>query len=241
MKYAIISDVHGNLQALQAVLAKIDGTGVDQIICLGDVVGYNADPNQCIQIIRERTIPTICGNHDAVACGLEEPWGFNPIALSAALWTREHLSPENYEWLAKLPNSLKFEHFFAAHGSPTNRDTYLFTWEDVAPHFAYLVQEGRTICFFGHTHCPGIFTPDGAYSIGAEGRFPLERDKLYFINPGSVGQPRDGDPRAAFGVFESESWVYELVRQPYSVQESAERIRQSGLPQFLADRLLIGR
>ena len=102
MKYAIISDIHSNLEALTAVLDKIDAIGVDQIVCLGDVVGYNADPNECTAIMREREIPTICGNHDAVACGIEEPWGFNPIALAAALWTRENLMEENTEWLRAL-------------------------------------------------------------------------------------------------------------------------------------------
>ena len=99
MKYAIISDLHANLEALIAVLDKIEETGVDQVVCLGDVVGYNASPNECVEIVQERGIPTICGNHDAVACGLEEPWGFNPIALQAAMWTRDNLTPANLEWI----------------------------------------------------------------------------------------------------------------------------------------------
>lgn len=241
LKYAVISDLHANLSALHAVLVRIEQMGVDQIVCLGDVVGYNADPNECVQIIRDLKIPTVCGNHDAVACGIDEPWGFNPIALSAALWTRDHLSPENLEWLRQLPDSLPFEHFLAAHGSPTDRDSYLFTWEDVLPHFTYVSEQGQSLCFFGHTHCPGIFSPDGVYAVNAQGKFTLSADKVYFINPGSVGQPRDGDPRAAFGFLDSDSAQYELVRVEYPVDAAANRIIERGLPRFLADRLYLGR
>ena len=132
MRTAIISDIHANIEALQVVLDEIDALGVDRIVCLGDVVGYNASPDECADMIRERETPTLCGNHDAVASGLEEPWGFNPVALQAALWTREHLSPANAEWLKHLPDSLDFEEFLAVHGSPTSRDMYLFSWDEVA-------------------------------------------------------------------------------------------------------------
>ncbi|MCP4645927.1 MAG: metallophosphoesterase family protein [bacterium] len=241
MKYALISDVHANLQALTAVLAKIDENGVDQIVCLGDVVGYNADPDECVRIIRERTIPTVCGNHDAVACGIEEPWGFNPIALRAALWTREHLSDESLEWLQNLPVNVEFDHFLAAHGSPTDRDCYLFTWEDVLPHLPHVADLNHTLCFFGHTHSPGIFSSDGMYTVDEESTFAMGDGKVFFVNPGSVGQPRDGDPRAAFGLYDSVEKVYELVRVEYAVQEAADRILEEGLPHFLAERLFLGR
>ncbi len=258
MRYAFISDLHANLEALEAVLSAIDESSIDQAVCLGDVVGYNANPNECIAFIRERNIPTICGNHDAVACGLEEPWGFNPIALAAALWTRDHLEPDNIQWLKKLPVNLSFEHFLAAHGSPTDRDCYIFNWEDVLPHFPYVAEQNRTLCFFGHTHCPGIFSSDGMYAVDAHSRFlfcpetasreekqavfHLETGrKIFFINSGSVGQPRDGDPRAAFGILDTEACSYELVRVSYPIQQAAERIIAAGLPSFLAERLFLGR
>ena len=246
LKYAIISDLHANIEALETVLKTIDEMAVDKTVCLGDVVGYNACPNECVDIIRAREIPTVCGNHDAVACGLEEAWGFNPIALAAAMWTREHLSAENLSWLKQLPDTETFEHFVTSHGSPADRDCYLFTWEDVLPHFSFLAEQGRSICFFGHTHCPGVFSKDGMFSVDEEEPFPLtegesEGLKAYFINPGSVGQPRDGDPRASFGLLDTEANTFRLMRIEYPVKKAAERVISQGLPDFLAERLFLGR
>jgi len=241
LQYAIISDIHANLEALEVVLGRIDQHNVDQIVCLGDVVGYNANPNECADIVRGRGIPTICGNHDAVACGIEEPWGFNPIALSAALWTREHLSKENLEWLQGLPDNLPFEDILATHGSPMDRDCYMFTWEDVLPHLAHLVEHNYTLCFFGHTHSPGIYSSDGMYSLDEDAKFSLNDGKRYFINPGSVGQPRDGNAHAAFGLYDSEKREFEQVRVAYPVAQAADRITKAGLPAFLAERLYLGR
>lgn len=241
MRYALISDIHANLPALETVLAAIAERGIDEIVCLGDVVGYNAHPNECADIVRAMGIPTICGNHDAVACGLEEPFGFNPVAHSAALWTRNSLSPDNLSWLRGLPDTRLFDDFAAVHGSPFDRDFYMFTWEDVLPNMDYLDQVGRKLCFFGHTHSPGIFAGDGVYSLDEAGKFTFEPDKVYFVNPGSVGQPRDGDPRAAFGVYDSEANMYELVRIEYDIDRATSCILDSGLPPFLAERLFLGR
>lgn len=241
MKYAIISDLHANLEALTVVLDAIDAIGVDKTVCLGDVVGYNASPNECADIVRARNIPTVCGNHDAVACGIEEPWGFNPIALSAALWTRENVSPENFDWLAHLPDKLELADFAAVHGSPNDRDAYLFTLEDVIPHFTFLDDRDYSLCFFGHTHTPGIFSLERIHMLDADSKFALQPGKNYFINPGSVGQPRDGDPRAAFGVLDSDKNEFELVRVEYPVKEAADRILSAELPYFLAERLFLGR
>lgn len=241
VRYALISDIHANLDALEVVLEKIDTLSVDRILCLGDAVGYNANPNECCEVLRQREIPTILGNHDAVACGIEEPWGFNPVALHAAMWTREQLSEENIAWLRSLPDAIHCGNFVAVHGAPGNHNTYLFTWEDVLPHLAYLEQENCPLCFIGHTHAPAIFSSDGIYSVDEDDRFHLGSDKLFFINPGSVGQPRDGDPRAAFGLYDSEEKVFTQVRIPYPVQGAADRVSRAGLPPFLAERLTLGR
>lgn len=241
MRYALISDIHANLEALRVVLDKIDTLAVDEIVCLGDVVGYNATPNECIEIVWKRGIVTICGNHDAVACGLEEPWGFNPIALAAALWTRETLSEHNLRWLQSLPDSKLFDDFLAVHGAPGNRNTYLFGWEDIFPHLSYLEEQDCSLCFFGHTHCPGIFSTDGVYTVDSNSKFLLGKGKSFFINPGSVGQPRDSDPRAAFGLLDTETMEYEQVRVTYPIKQAADRIIEAGLPQFLAERLYLGR
>jgi diadenosine tetraphosphatase ApaH/serine/threonine PP2A family protein phosphatase len=241
LRCAVISDIHANLEALSAVLERIDALGVDQIVCLGDVVGYNASPDECIDIIRERNVPTLCGNHDAVACGLEEPWGFNPVALAAALWTREHIRAENIEWLKSLPDSLDFDTFLAVHGSPSSRDTYLFTWEDVSRFMPILEDQDRRVCFFGHTHSPGIYSSDGVYAIDEDGVFILGENKRFFINPGSVGQPRDGDARAAFGTYDTSKGEFRQFRVGYDVKSAADRVVNAGLPRFLAERLSLGR
>lgn len=241
MRYAIISDIHANLEAFCAVLEKIEDLGVDQIVCLGDVVGYNASPNECADILRERNILTVLGNHDAVACGLEEPWGFNPVALQAAMWTRESLSKDNLEWLRSLPDVLNFEVFAAVHGAPKNRNTYLFTWEDILPHLSFLEEQNCNICFIGHTHSPGIFSTDGVYSVDDDARFALGSEKSFFINPGSVGQPRDSNPNAAFGILDTAENVFEQVRIKYPVDKAARRVVEAGLPQFLAERLALGK
>lgn len=241
MLYAIISDIHANLDAFEVVLDAIDARGVDQTVCLGDVVGYNPNPNECADIIRNREIPTICGNHDAVACGREDPLGFNPVAQAAAEWTRDALREDNRAWLRELPDSRVFSDFFAAHGSPGNRDQYLFSWQDIVPHVLVLEQHDLNLCFFGHTHNAGIFTPAGMGELDETGAFTVEEGKFVFINPGSVGQPRDGDPRAGFGFYDSDTGRFEQVRLEYPIEKTAERIADSGLPVFLGDRLYLGR
>jgi len=241
LRYAIVSDIHANLEAAHAALAKIDEIGADQIVCLGDVVGYNANPNECCDLLRSRDIPTVCGNHDAVACGLEEPWGFNPVALSAAMWTRDTLREDNLKWLRELPDVQKFDSFLAVHGSPANRNSYLFTWQDIIPHIPYVEEQDCTLCFFGHTHSPGIFSKDGMYSLDDNSSFVLGNGKLFFVNPGSVGQPRDGDPRCSFGLLDTETKEYKLVRLNYPVKQAADKVTSEGLPAFLAERLFLGR
>ncbi len=241
MRYAIISDTHANIDAFEAVLKVIDDMGVDRIVHLGDVIGYNAAPNECCEIIRERNIPTILGNHDAVACHLEEPWGFNPVALEAALWTREHTDPDHLEWLRTLPDGLNFGAFAAVHGAPKNHNTYLFSWEDVLPHMYYLEEQNCDFCMVGHTHSPAIFSEDGVYTVDDDGRFELGNGKGFFINPGAVGQPRDGNPLAAFGLVDTDTRVFEQIRVPYPVEKAAKRILEAGLPTFLAERLALGR
>ena len=241
MRYAIISDIHANLEAFCAVLERIDEMEVDQIICLGDVVGYNASPNECADLLRARNIQTVLGNHDAVACGVEEPWGFNRVALTAALWTREALNDENLEWLRSLPDVLNFGSFVAVHGAPKNRNTYLFTWEDILPHLSFLEEQNCDMCFIGHTHTPGIFSTDGVYSVDDDAKFALGTGKSFFINPGSVGQPRDSNPHAAFGILDTEENVFEQVRIKYPIEKAAKRVVDAGLPQFLADRLALGK
>ncbi len=241
MRYAILSDIHANLEAMEAVLEKIESLNIGQILCLGDVVGYNANPNECAELMRGRGIPTVCGNHDAVACGREEPWGFNVVALQAAMWTRDELTRENMRWLSALPDAVQPDRMIGVHGAPGDRDSYMFTWDDVSSHFGDALLQGRNACFFGHTHVPGIFAEDGMWTPVNGTKFAVKNGGLTFINPGSVGQPRDGDTRASFGVYDTDTCEFLLVRVRYDVETAMQRIRNSGLPEYLAERLGVGK
>lgn len=241
MRYAILSDVHANIDALEAVLSRISSLGVDETVCLGDVVGYNAEPNACVSLVAEHNIQTILGNHDAVACAIEEPWGFNPVALTAAIWTREQLDESALDWLRGLPDALNYGPFVAVHGAPKNHNIYLFSWDDVVPHLYFMEEQNCNICFMGHTHTPAVFCMDDNYMLEDNEHIQIEPEKIYFINPGSVGQPRDENPDAAFGLFDSDSMTFEMVRVPYDVERASQRVRDARLPRFLADRLMVGR
>ena len=242
MRIAVISDIHANAEALDRALLEIEQRKVDSIVCLGDIVGYNADPNPCVDRVTQAGIPSLLGNHDAVACGLEEPWGFNVVALTAALWTRNQLTEENKAFLRELPDQQMLDSsFITVHGAPSDRDTYLFSMEDIRPEFEYLKEYGVKLCFFGHTHCQGIFSENGPGAPGKDGHFKLDEDGLFFVNPGSVGQPRDGDARAAFAIYDTELRDVELIRVEYDKKTTADKISQAGLPMFLAERLMMGR
>jgi len=177
-----------------------------------------------------------------VACGLEEALGFNVLAREVADWTRSQLTEENRTFLRELcPEQVVDSEFLAVHGAPSDRDRYLFSMEDIGPEFDYLRQHEVSLCFFGHTHCQGIFSEDGPCVPDDDGHFQMEDGKLFFINPGSVGQPRDGDARAAYAIYDAERRDVELVRVEYDRQKTADKVRQAGLPRFLAERLMEGR
>jgi len=243
MKYAFISDVHSNLEAFLAVLNEIDSKDVDEIVCLGDIVGYNANPNECIEIINDRRIKCIMGNHDARASGLEEPDDFTYRAKEAILWTRQQLKQKNISFLKNLPRTLSFpdDKILAVHGSVNSTDEYIFSLDDVAVNFVRMEEVGIKICFFGHTHVRIAFGRNG------EGINPLYQDKItiegnkkYLVNPGSVGQPRDGDPRAAFLIYDTDAEVIEFFRVQYDMDKCREKIIRAGLPIELAERLRAG-
>jgi len=244
MRYAVVSDVHANLEAFEAVLAEIDHIGVDRIVSLGDLVGYSANPNDCVRIAVERDIPTLMGNHDAAACGLEEPLDFNPIARAAILWTRTVLEEECRQFLRvqpeqrSLPGSVRL-----VHGSLLDRDQYLFSVSDVRENVRRMRQQRPEIriLFFGHTHhqCALCCREDTVASIPGP-RFTLEEHASYLINPGSVGQPRDRDTRAAFLLYDEDSRTVEFVRIRYGIPACARKILSAGLPRELADRLSQG-
>lgn len=251
MRLLILSDIHSNLEALEACLAV--APEFDLVTNLGDVVGYGASPNEVIDRSRKLGTHFVRGNHDKAAAGLMDLKDFNPIAGAAALWTRDNVSPENLEWLRALPQGpIQVQGVSEAqfvHGSPIDEDEYVVTVRDsIEP----LLNSSVPITFFGHSHLQGAFAANGAATeayhpayktVGQREScdFPLRRGRRYLVNPGSVGQPRDGDWRAAFAVFDSEASVVSYHRVPYNLKGAQDRIVAANLPMRLATRLAAGR
>ncbi len=242
MRLAVISDIHSNLHALTAVLAELENRETDAIFALGDLVGYNAFPCEVLDLVLEKDIPSIMGNHDIVCCGLENPIWFNSAAREAALWTRKRLSEDRRRHLCGLPNeAMVLGKIYAVHGSPLSRDDYIMDLMDALNNFQHLPSASIQICLFGHTHLPAIYSDRGpSHESMSPGKYELTARDRYFVNPGSVGQPRDGDPRASFAILDTEEISVELIRVEYDIQAAMKAVRESGLPQFLAERLQVG-
>jgi diadenosine tetraphosphatase ApaH/serine/threonine PP2A family protein phosphatase len=247
MRYLILTDIHANLEALDTCLAHARARGYDQTLVLGDLVGYGGDPNGVIERIQALTPTAIVrGNHDKVACGLEQAEGFNAVAKSAARWTLETLTPEYREWLAALPEGPTVVDAIVeiCHGSPFDEDAYIFDELDA---IRALKVATRPLCLFGHTHYPVTFelSTDHFDSIGpspdTESRLPVRKGWKYLVNPGSVGQPRDGDPRAAYAIVDTEQSYVDLFRLTYPIEEAQAKVIKAGLPEVLAQRLAVGR
>lgn len=247
MRYLILSDIHANLDALEAVLSALPPGAWDRLVVLGDLVGYGAAPNAVIDRIRELDpVAIIRGNHDKASCGIEDGSNFNHVARLAAQWTCATLTPENREYLRSLPAGplALDDRVEICHGSPFDEDHYIFDADDAQ---RALDAGDRQLCLFGHTHLPVVFrrsgtTYDGFIPEGdAEVELSLEEGIRYVVNPGSVGQPRDGDPRAAFGIYDTRGPSLILWRVSYAVDAAQRRIMAAGLPATLANRLAVGR
>jgi diadenosine tetraphosphatase ApaH/serine/threonine PP2A family protein phosphatase len=246
VRYLILSDIHSNTEALSAVLAFVHRKHWDRTVFLGDIVGYGAHPNQALDRLRGlRRLVGIRGNHDKVCSGLESGEMFNRIALAAAMWTKRRLRPVHLNWLRALPKGpqLVDDAFAACHGTPVDEDAYIFSEIEALNVFR---RTDYRVCFFGHSHFPIIFAlnPDGVLTTLTSGpafRFRLEPGARYLINPGSVGQPRDGNPLASFALYDTATAVVTIYRVPYDIQRAQRRILKAGLPKPLADRLRLGR
>ena len=246
MRYLILSDIHANREAFSAVLAFVRRKRWDKAIFLGDLVGYGANPNQTVELLRElRPLVAIRGNHDKVCSGIEEGELFNRVALQAAMWTRQKLTPANLKWLHQLPEgpAVVDGAFAISHGTPIDEDAYIFGEIEALNVFR---QTTFPVCFFGHSHFPVVFglSPDAiqtVLTIGPSFRFKLRAGVRYLINPGSIGQPRDGNPLASFAFYDSDSKVVTIHRVPYRVEQAQTKILEAGLPRPLADRLALGR
>lgn len=246
MRYLILSDIHSNLEALTAVLRRVKRKRFDRIIVLGDLVGYGANPNRTIEMVRglKRKV-IIRGNHDKVCSGLESGEMFNRIALQSAKWTQDKLRLGHRSWLASLPKGPVSvdDTFSISHGTPLDEDAYIFGEIEALNMFRFFE---LPICFFGHSHFPVIFSLDlealtTHVPRDTNFRLKLTKEARYLINPGSIGQPRDGDRRASFGVFDSDKMSMTIYRVPYKYQHTQKKIRAAGLPKPLADRLALGR
>ncbi|MDQ3347335.1 MAG: metallophosphatase family protein [Acidobacteriota bacterium] len=246
MRYLILSDIHANIDALDSVLAAAPPAAWDRVVVLGDLVGYGAEPNQVVdRVLALDPLLVIRGNHDKAACGIDDGSSFNVVARTAAEWTMGTLRPDNREYLRRLPAgpAVVDEALEICHGAPFDEDHYIFDSEDAA---RALDAASRPLCLFGHTHLPVVFLRHRARFEGfapedADADVPIEPGVSYLINVGSVGQPRDGDPRAAFGIYDAAAASLRLRRVAYPVALAQRRILDAGLPSSLASRLGIGR
>jgi predicted phosphodiesterase len=247
VKYGVISDIHGNLEALEAVLEYLEKEKVDKYICGGDIVGYGANPNECIEIVRGLKALTVLGNHDAASLGLKALNWFNIYAREAIIWTSKKLTKESRDYLKSLPkiattSSLDKEASFTlVHGSPRNSlDEYLLGKVELEENLSLF---DTSVLLVGHTHIPLYFYSERVRQTSGEGlsKVKLENKEKLIVNVGSVGQPRDGDPRASLAIYNSELKEIEIKRTPYNIPKVQEKIISAGLPQHLALRLAYGR
>ncbi len=250
--YAVISDIHGNLEALEAVLADVPD-GVERVYCLGDVIGYGASPNECCDLVRGNEMPLITGNHDLAVTDLSTDlaW-FNPVAAAAVEWTREQLTDENASFLLSRPRMMQERGTLFVHGSVRDPDEYIINTSSARENLNILKAEypNVSVCFFGHTHVKAVNpSPNGSSrgTIGPDAPMDLSSGGPYLVNPGSVGQPRDGDAFASYVLAEGgpngepggARVAYRFVE--YDIEKAQAKIRAAGLPGVLADRLALGR
>jgi predicted phosphodiesterase len=246
VRYLILSDIHANWEALEAVVAESEGR-YDRIFCCGDLIGYGADPNLVVEWVRAHCEHVVRGNHDRASVGMDDLEWFNPVARAAALWTQQCIAKQHAEYIRALPKGpLLIDGLQIVHGSPFDEDEYLMAAPEAGQAFTYL--ESR-IAFFGHTHVQGgfIWNHSRVETIlqpayrAERGDLEIDAECAYLLNPGSVGQPRDGDPRAAFLIFDSDAQMASYFRVAYDIPTAQKKIREAGLPPILADRLTVGR
>jgi predicted phosphodiesterase len=240
MRTAIFGDIHANLEALQAVMADAKLQGVTDYVCLGDVVGYNADPIACLNIIRDMKCPTVKGNHDADASENHSLETMNPIAAFALQWTREQLDDDQRLWLKQLRMVRQVADYTIVHSTldqPVNWN-YVTNRFDAMSNFAYQFTQ---LCFHGHTHVPKVYVKTDKVREVTPDSVKIEPNAKYFINAGSVGQPRDGDPRACYAIYDNENKMIFFRRIDYDMATTQEKILNAGLPEMLAERLAEGR
>jgi predicted phosphodiesterase len=240
MKYAVIADIHANLEAFEVVLADTREQKCTHYCCVGDVVGYNANPKECLDIVRAMGMPCVKGNHDEYCSSEDDLEGFNPHAAQAVQWTRKQLSDDGRQWLRELRYVRLVASFSMVHATldGPQRWGYVFDKLMAAASFTY---QNTSVCFFGHTHVPVAFVRDSMVRGGTYSKFKVEPGKKYFVNVGSVGQPRDGNPKAAYVIYDLDEGTIELRRLDYDIAKAQKKILGAGLPTRLAERLALGK
>ncbi|MCX7927991.1 MAG: metallophosphatase family protein [Candidatus Omnitrophica bacterium] len=241
MRYAVFSDIHANLEALEAVVSIYQRQDIDTYLCAGDVVGYGANPNECIQVLKTLNPIVVAGNHDWAVIEKFSIADFNPEAKEAILWTRQQLSSNNKQWLEKLPLIYEQDDFVLVHGSLSQPEEFHYLIYTESYHHNFKLLKNR-ICFLGHTHIPVVVVKekDGCLRYIDKEHFFIEKDKQYIINVGSVGQPRDGKATACYCIYDSSGSSVSIKRVSYDIFSARQKIIRYGLPRFLGDRLLVG-
>ena len=240
MKFAIIADIHANLEAFQVVLADIKEQKCTHYACVGDVVGYGPNPKECLKIVRDMNIPCVKGNHDEYCSTDEHTEGFNPHAAEAVNWTRAQLSTEERQWLRDLKYFRLVTSFSMVHATLDGPQRWGYVFEKLAAAASFTYQN-TPVCFFGHTHVPVAFIRDTQVRGGTYSKFKVDPSKKYFVNVGSIGQPRDNNPKAAYVVYDMDESTIELRRLDYDIEAVQKKILDAGLPPRLAERLAFGR
>ena len=240
MKFAIFGDIHANLEALQTVLWDAQEQGCSNFVCLGDIVGYAANPSECLEIVRGLGCPVVRGNHDEGAASLSNLEELNPLAQAALLWTRAQLTEEQRDWLRELKLVRQVRDFTVVHSTLDSPGAwgYVTNRFDAMASFSYQFTQ---VCFYGHTHVPRIFEKDDAVRAARGNDVQIQRGVKYFVNVGSVGQPRDGDWRASYAIYDVTAQTISIRRVEYDIQTTQDKIRAAGLPTLLADRLSLGK
>lgn len=238
--FAILGDIHANIDALSVVMDDCRSQGVTDFLCTGDVVGYNAAPRECMKIIRDLGCPVVKGNHDDYVSADRDLSDFHPNAAAVVMWTRDQLSEDEILWLRGLPFTEKKMGMSIVHSTWDNPETFGYVFDHLQAE-ANFISQPTPICFHGHTHCPMIYEKQisGVFRIEAQD-FKVPIGRKYFINVGSVGQPRDGDPRATYVIYDPKERQVRFRRLEYDVQAAQERILAAGLPERLAQRLEVG-
>jgi predicted phosphodiesterase len=240
MKFAIIADIHGNLEAFQVVLQDIKEQQCTHYACLGDVVGYNANPKECLDMVRAMNMPCVKGNHDEYCSSEETMEGFNPAAAEAVAWTRKQLTEDDKQWLRDLKYQRMVSNFTIVHATLDGPQRWGYVFDKLAAAASFTYQS-TNVCFFGHTHVPVAFMRDSMVRGGTYSKFKVEAGKKYFVNVGAVGQPRDNNPKAAYVVYDMDEGTIELRRLDYDIPAAQKKILKAGLPERLAERLAYGK